>query len=119
MRLSLSRCTSGNKKLCTSSLAIAQLVVARRGLVAAPLADIDSVCHVAYVEYFVQRFWPEAHALVGYTPDYNLGAPFLLFNVPPGVTWLGAQLVLAGFSAANPWVHPWLYQIWELTRLPR
>ncbi len=82
-------------------LAIAQLVVARRGLVAAPLADIDSVCHVAYVEYFVQRFWPEAHALVGYTPDYNLGAPFLLFNVPPGVTWLGALLVLAGFSAAN------------------
>lgn len=92
-------------------LAAVQLVVARRGLVAAPLADIDSVCHVAYVEYFVRRFWPETHALVGYTPDYNLGAPFLLFNVPPGVTWLGAALVVAGFSAANA-IKALLYAGW-------
>lgn len=34
-------------------------------------------------------------------------------------TLLGASIVSAGYSAANPWVHPWLYQLWELTGLPR
>jgi len=94
-----------------AALTLAQLALSRRGLGPAPLADIDSVCHAAYVEYFVKVFWPETHALVGYTPDFNLGAPFLLFNVPPGVTWAGAALVALGASPAGA-IKALLYAGW-------
>lgn len=32
---------------------------------------------------------------------------------------LGLSIISAGYSAANPWVHPWLYQVWDLTGLPK
>jgi hypothetical protein len=105
------RGTASRRLAFLGTLTFAQLVLAWRGLGTAPLADIDSVCHVAYVDYFVKVFWPETHALVGYTPDFNLGAPFLLFNVPPGVTWAGAALVALGLSAATA-IKALLYAGW-------
>jgi hypothetical protein len=30
-----------------------------------------------------------------------------------------ASIISAGYSAANPWVHPWLYEIWYLTGIPK
>ena len=32
---------------------------------------------------------------------------------------LFASIISAAYSANNPWVHPWLYQIWNLTGLPK
>jgi hypothetical protein len=60
-------------------------------------------------------------------------APLWLVCMLPVVDWLSRSkwgrtacyLLLAGsvisatYSAANPWVHPWLYEIWEGTGLPR
>ena len=60
-------------------------------------------------------------------------APLWLVCMLPIVEWLGktrngrffciALLVLSGLSAAyslqNPWTHPWLYEIWQWTGLPR
>ena len=60
-------------------------------------------------------------------------APLWLVCMLPIVEWLGktrngrfvciALLIASGLSAAwsmnNPWVHPWLYEIWGLTGLPR
>ncbi len=84
---------------------------------------------------------------IGYRPamDRNYGgvtsalrwlfwlAPLWLVCMLPIVEWLGKSrngrflciflLIISGLSAAwsmdNPWVHPWLYEIWELTGLPR
>ncbi len=60
-------------------------------------------------------------------------APLWLVCMLPVVEWLGktrngrfvciALLVVSGLSAAysldNPWTHPWLYEIWSWTGLPR
>ncbi len=60
-------------------------------------------------------------------------APLWLVCMLPIVEWLGrtrngrffciAMLILSGLSAAyslgNPWVHPWLYEAWQWTGLPR
>ena len=60
-------------------------------------------------------------------------APLWLVCMLPIVEWLGksrngrfvciALLIVSGLSAAyslqNPWVHPWLYEIWQWTGLPR
>ena len=32
---------------------------------------------------------------------------------------LFASIISAAYSANNPWVHPWLYEIWNLTGLPK
>ena len=60
-------------------------------------------------------------------------APLWLICMTPIVDWLGKTrsgraiciilLVLSGlsawYSAANPWVQPWLYEIWDWTSLPK
>ncbi len=60
-------------------------------------------------------------------------APIWLVCMLPVVDWLGGSksgkaicYILLGFSAvsacyslANPWVHPWLYEIWHVTGLPQ
>ena len=60
-------------------------------------------------------------------------APLWLISMAPIADWLGKTrsgravclllLVLSGlsawYSASNPWVHPWLYEIWDLTGLPK
>ena len=64
------------------------------------LADNDSMGHYGFLRHFVEEFWPQTHALFGFSERYNFGAPYLLYNVPPGLTWVGALLVACGFSAA-------------------
>ena len=32
---------------------------------------------------------------------------------------LGASVLSAGYAMDNPWVHPWLYEVWSWTGLPR
>ncbi len=60
-------------------------------------------------------------------------APLWLACMSPIVDWLGRNrwgrtcclflLFVSGLSAMyasqNPWIHPWLYEIWDLTGLPR
>jgi hypothetical protein len=60
-------------------------------------------------------------------------APIWLVCMLPIVEWLGrtrngrficlALLIISALSAAysqnNPWVHPWLYEIWDWTTLPK
>ena len=58
--------------------------------------------------------------------------PFWLTGMLPIVDWLGQthrgrwvcyialalSIASVSYSATNPWVHPWLYEIWEITGLP-
>ena len=60
-------------------------------------------------------------------------APLWLVSMMGVVDWLGrskwgrlvcylllaGSVISAGYSAANPWVNPWLYEIWDLTGLPK
>ena len=60
-------------------------------------------------------------------------APLWLIAMVPVVDWLSLRtsgralcLILLGisaisalYSAENPWVHPWLYEIWDTTGLPK
>ena len=60
-------------------------------------------------------------------------APFWLIGIAPIADWLGktrtgraiclSLLVISGVSAMyaadNPWCHPWLYEIWDATGLPK
>ena len=60
-------------------------------------------------------------------------APLWLIGMIPIVDWLGLRtsgralcLILLGISAIsalyaseNPWVHPWLYEVWDSTGLPK
>ncbi len=60
-------------------------------------------------------------------------APIWLVSMAPIVDWLGKSKsgklfcyvlfflssVSALYSMNNPWVHPWLYEIWDMTGLPK
>jgi hypothetical protein len=60
-------------------------------------------------------------------------APIWLVSMLPVVDWLGKtkwgqaicyclfaiSAISALYSMNNPWVHPWLYEVWEMTGLPR
>jgi hypothetical protein len=60
-------------------------------------------------------------------------APIWLVSMLPVVDWLGKtksgqffcyvllaiSAVSALYSMNNPWVHPWLYELWEFTGLPK
>src|SRR5438270_13809698 len=81
--------------------ALCQLALLRRVFREGALADIDSIAHVSYLRYFVDEFVPATASSFGYTPKYNLGAPFLLYNVPPGTCLAGAALVRLGLSAES------------------
>jgi hypothetical protein len=80
-------------------LLLFQLWLTRRAFAAGLLADIDSVCHVSYLRHLTEEFYPQTGALFGFTPKFNGGAPFLLYNVPPGVYLIGFPLVKLGLSA--------------------
>jgi hypothetical protein len=83
-------------------------------------------------------FWVSAHDrnYGGQTSAFRWAfwlAPFWLIGMVPVVDWLSKSrqgrtaclvaLLLSAlsayYSAANPWVHPWLFQIWEWTDLPK
>lgn len=77
-----------------------QFVLLRKVAAGGMLADNDGICHYSYLRHFVEEFWPQTHALFGFSPRFNFGGPFLLYNVPPGLTWVAASLVALGFSPA-------------------
>jgi hypothetical protein len=69
--------------------------LARRSFKDGIFADNDSVCHYAYARHLIEEFYPATGTFMGWTPKYDLGAPFLLYNTPPGlyvVTALVAKL---------------------------
>lgn len=70
-------------KLFLLTLAAFGLFFARRTFRAGIWADNDSVAHYAYVRYLVDEFWPATGTFLGWCPKFNLGLPYLLFNVPP------------------------------------
>jgi hypothetical protein len=55
-------------------------------------ADNDSVCHYAYLRHLVDEFYPATGTFFGWTPKYDLGAPFLVYNTPPGIYVFAAVL---------------------------
>jgi hypothetical protein len=57
-------------------------------------ADNDSVCHYAYLRHLIEEFYPATGTFFGWTPKYNLGAPFLIYNTPPGL-YLAAAITSA------------------------
>jgi hypothetical protein len=77
-----------------------QALLLRNVFGAGMLADNDSMGHYGFLRYFTEEFWPQTHALFGFSERYNFGAPYLLYNVPPGLTWVGALLVAVGFTPA-------------------
>ena len=61
------------------------LYVARNTFRPGIWADNDSVCHYAYLRHLVEEFYPATGTFFGWTPKFNLGTPFLLYNTPPGL----------------------------------
>ena len=59
------------------------LFLARRTFSEGIWADNDSVSHYAFLRYFVEEFHPKTGTFLGWCPKFNLGLPYLLFNVPP------------------------------------
>ncbi|HEX3769853.1 MAG TPA: 6-pyruvoyl-tetrahydropterin synthase-related protein [Polyangiaceae bacterium] len=55
-------------------------------------ADNDSVCHYAYLRHLLEDFYPATGTFFGWTPKYDLGAPFLVYNTPPGIYVFAAIL---------------------------
>jgi hypothetical protein len=63
-------------------------------------ADNDSVCHYAYLRHLIEDFYPATGTFFGWTPKFNLGTPFLLYNTPPGL-YVAAAIAsaISGLSA--------------------
>jgi hypothetical protein len=76
-----------------------QLFLLRGAFRSGILADIDSVCHVAYLRHLTEEFYPATHHFFGFSPTFNGGAPFLVYNIPPGTYIAGFLLVKIGLSA--------------------
>lgn len=74
-----------NEALFFVALTAFNLFLARRTFKSGIWADNDSVCHYAYVRHLLEEFFPATGTFIGFTPKYDLGAPFLLYNTPPGV----------------------------------
>jgi hypothetical protein len=67
------------------ALTIFNLYLARNTFRAGIWADNDSVCHYAYLRHLLEEFYPATGTFFGWTPKYDLGAPFLVYNTPPGL----------------------------------
>ncbi len=76
------------------------LFLARRSFSPGIWADNDSVSHYAYLRYFVEEFHPKTGTFLGWCPKFNLGLPYLLFNVPP------LLYVTAGYTAIATGLSP-------------
>jgi hypothetical protein len=92
----------GNEALFFVALTAFNLFLARRTFKSGIWADNDSVCHYAYVRHLLEEFFPATGTFIGFTPKYDLGAPFLLYNTPPGVYVASAIVARAtGLSALH------------------
>ncbi|MGH7297343.1 MAG: 6-pyruvoyl-tetrahydropterin synthase-related protein, partial [Polyangiaceae bacterium] len=89
-----------DERLFYAALCVFNLFLARRTFKSGIWADADSVCHYAYVRHLLEEFYPATGTFIGFTPKFDLGAPFLLYNTPPGV-YVSAAVVskLTGLSA--------------------
>ncbi|MGD0528688.1 MAG: hypothetical protein ABSE49_26365, partial [Polyangiaceae bacterium] len=82
------------------ALTLFNLFLARRTFGGGIWADNDSVCHYAYVRHLLEEILPATGTFLGWTPKYDLGAPFLLYNTPPGLYLVTAALVrVTGMTA--------------------
>jgi hypothetical protein len=81
--------------------AVLQAVLVRGVFAPGMLADNDGISHYGFLRHFTEQFWPRTHELFGFSERFNFGAPYLLYNVPPGLTWVAALFVFAGLSAAS------------------
>jgi hypothetical protein len=79
-----------NERLFFVVLTAFNLFLARRTFQTGIWADNDSVCHYAYLRHLLEEFYPATGTFVGFTPKYDLGAPFLLYNTPPGLYVIAA-----------------------------
>jgi hypothetical protein len=89
-----------DERVFLTLLTLFNLFLARRTFGAGIWADNDSVCHYAYVRHLLEDILPATGTFFGWTPKYDLGAPFLLYNTPPGLYVVTATLArLTGLSA--------------------
>jgi len=76
------------------------LFLSRRTWHAGIWADNDSVCHYAYLRHLLDDFYPATGTFMGFTPKFNVGLPYLLYNTPPGLYVVTALLAKGtGLSA--------------------
>lgn len=94
-------------RLFLAVLAVTQIYFARGTFGAGIWADNDSVCHYAYAKHLVEEFYPATGTIIGYSPRFNLGVPFLVYNTPPGIyviTWATAgALHISTLAALKAW----------------
>jgi hypothetical protein len=83
-----------------AALTAFNLYIARNTFQSGIWADNDSVCHYAYLRYLIDEFYPATGTFFGWTPKFNLGTPFLLYNTPPGL-YVAAAIAsaISGLSA--------------------
>ncbi len=81
-------------------LCFVHVLLARRTFRDGIWADNDSVCHYAYLRHLLEDVYPHTGSFLGYSPRFNVGVPFLLYNTPPGVYVLsGVTSVVLHVSA--------------------
>jgi hypothetical protein len=88
-----------DERLFFAALTLFNLFLARRTFGEGIWADNDSVCHYAYVRHLLEEVLPATGTFFGWTPKYDLGTPFLLYNTPPGLYVATAALTLTGLGA--------------------
>jgi hypothetical protein len=98
------------------ALTVFNLFLSRRTFQSGIWADNDSVCHYAYLRHLVEDFFPATGTYIGWTPKYDLGAPFLLYNTPPGVCVCAA--VIAKLTGLSPLLSLKLLMVSAYVALP-
>ena len=89
-----------DERVFLALLTLFNVFLARRTFGAGIWADNDSVCHYAYVRHLLEEILPATGTFLGWTPKYGMGAPFLLYNTPPGLYLVTAVLArITGLSA--------------------
>lgn len=71
-------------RLFLATLLAFELFCARRTFGGGIWADNDSVCHYAYLRHLLEDIYPQTGTFLAYSPRFDLGVPFLLYNTPPG-----------------------------------
>ena len=79
-----------NERVFLVALVLLDLFFARRTFQSGIWADNDSVCHYAYLRHLVEDVYPATGTFLAYSPKFNMGVPFLLYNTPPGLYVISA-----------------------------
>ncbi len=90
-------------RIFLSGIVALMLFLARGSFRPGLWADNDSVCHLAYLRHLRETIWQETGSILAYSPSFNLGVPFLVFNTPPGLyaaaLFLGSALGVSSLTA--------------------